>query len=51
MSFKIKATLVLAAGLALATGAMAAQPIIGLITKTDTNPFFVKMRPKKWVPS
>ncbi len=44
MSFKIKATLVLAAGIAMATGAMAAEPIIGLITKTDTNPFFVKMK-------
>ena len=44
MSFKMKATVVLAAGMALATGAMAAQPIIGLITKTDTNPFFVKMK-------
>ena len=31
---------------ALATGAaMAADPpVIGLITKTETNPFFVKMR-------
>ena len=28
----------------MATGAMAAEPIIGLITKTDTNPFFVKMK-------
>jgi fructose transport system substrate-binding protein len=27
-----------------ATSAMAAEPIIGLITKTDTNPFFVKMK-------
>ena len=44
MSFKIKATLVLAAGIAMATGAMAAEPIIGLITKTDTNTFFVKMK-------
>ncbi len=44
MSFKIKASLTLAAGMALATGAMAAEPIIGLITKTDTNPFFVKMK-------
>lgn len=44
MSFKMKATFVLAASIALATGAMAAQPIIGLITKTDTNPFFVKMK-------
>ena len=24
--------------------AMADQPIVGLITKTDTNPFFVKMK-------
>ncbi len=44
MSFKIKASLTLAAGMALATGAMAVEPIIGLITKTDTNPFFVKMK-------
>jgi fructose transport system substrate-binding protein len=29
----------------LATGALAqAQPVIGLITKTETNPFFVKMK-------
>ncbi|MBI5275897.1 MAG: substrate-binding domain-containing protein [Burkholderiales bacterium] len=36
----------LAAGLALAAGAAASQtpPVIGLITKTDTNPFFVKMK-------
>jgi len=27
-----------------ATGAFAADPIIGLITKTETNPFFVKMK-------
>ena len=33
-------TLALAAGTALAQG----QPVIGLITKTDTNPFFVKMK-------
>jgi fructose transport system substrate-binding protein len=33
-------TLALAAGAALAQG----QPVIGLITKTDTNPFFVKMK-------
>ena len=25
-------------------GAYAAEPIIGLITKTETNPFFVKMK-------
>jgi fructose transport system substrate-binding protein len=27
-----------------ATSAFAAQPVIGLITKTETNPFFVKMK-------
>jgi fructose transport system substrate-binding protein len=27
-----------------ATAASAAEPVIGLITKTDTNPFFVKMK-------
>jgi len=38
--------LALAATLALAAGAAAAQgqPVIGLITKTETNPFFVKMK-------
>ena len=35
----------LALALALAaSGSMAAEPVIGLITKTDTNPFFVKMK-------
>jgi len=34
------ATLALAAG----TAAAQAQPVIGLITKTETNPFFVKMK-------
>ena len=36
----------LASVLALAAGAAfaQAQPVIGLITKTDTNPFFVKMK-------
>jgi fructose transport system substrate-binding protein len=35
----------LAASAFVAVGAVAAdQPIIGLITKTDTNPFFVKMK-------
>jgi fructose transport system substrate-binding protein len=33
-----------AVGLLAAGGARAETPIIGLITKTDTNPFFVKMR-------
>jgi fructose transport system substrate-binding protein len=27
-----------------ASGAFAAEPVIGLITKTDSNPFFVKMK-------
>ncbi len=37
--------LTLAAALAVAaTGATAAEPVIGLITKTETNPFFVKMK-------
>ena len=36
----IAAALVSAAGLA----AAADQPVIGLITKTETNPFFVKMK-------
>jgi len=31
--------------LALAAGAAtAAEPVIGLITKTESNPFFVKMK-------
>ena len=29
---------------AAATGVTAAEPVIGLITKTETNPFFVKMK-------
>jgi len=36
----LAATLLLAAGTAFAQG----QPVIGLITKTETNPFFVKMK-------
>jgi fructose transport system substrate-binding protein len=44
MSFKLKATLALA-GLALAGAAVAKdQVVVGLITKTETNPFFVKMK-------
>jgi fructose transport system substrate-binding protein len=44
MSFKLKATLALAT-LAFAGGALAQKaPVIGLITKTETNPFFVKMK-------
>ncbi len=37
----VSITLAAAAGLAFA---QSAQPIIGLITKTETNPFFVKMK-------
>ncbi len=44
MSFKLKATLAVAT-LAFAGGALAQKaPVIGLITKTETNPFFVKMK-------
>ncbi len=44
MSFKLKATLAVAT-LAFASGSLAQkQPVIGLITKTETNPFFVKMK-------
>jgi fructose transport system substrate-binding protein len=34
----------IAALVAAAASASAAEPVIGLITKTDTNPFFVKMK-------
>ena len=38
-------TLGIAAALAcMASSSMAAEPVIGLITKTETNPFFVKMK-------
>ncbi|HQC95313.1 MAG TPA: sugar ABC transporter substrate-binding protein [Aquabacterium sp.] len=39
-------TTFIASALALAAGSVLAQaqPVIGLITKTDTNPFFVKMK-------
>ncbi len=41
---KLKLSIV-AVSLSLATSAaFAAQPVIGLITKTETNPFFVKMK-------
>lgn len=45
MSFKLK-TLAAVAGLTLAASAFAQkdQVVIGLITKTETNPFFVKMK-------
>src|SRR5688572_11677485 len=38
------ATLGVGAALALGPAAAAAQEIVGLITKTNTNPFFVKMK-------
>ena len=42
---QLKHATVLAALLAGAGASIAAdQPIIGLITKTETNPFFVKMK-------
>jgi fructose transport system substrate-binding protein len=37
-------TVLVAALAAIATGGRAQQPVIGLITKTEGNPFFVKMR-------
>ncbi len=45
MRFQLKTTIVLA-GLAFAASSAMAQnqPVIGLITKTETNPFFVKMK-------
>lgn len=41
---KSTATLALTALAFSASGAFAAEPVIGLITKTDSNPFFVKMK-------
>jgi fructose transport system substrate-binding protein len=38
------ATALCAMAVSLSSAAMAAQPVIGLITKTETNPFFVKMK-------
>ncbi len=45
MHFPLKTTIALV-GVALAAGSALAQnqPLIGLITKTETNPFFVKMK-------
>ena len=42
--FRSRSLLVLAATALAASSALAAEPIIGLITKTETNPFFVKMK-------
>jgi len=45
MTFKTTLTLSAFAALVCVAGtASAAEPVIGLITKTDTNPFFVKMK-------
>jgi fructose transport system substrate-binding protein len=45
MQFKTVTTPIAVAALLMAGGAMAADtPVIGLITKTETNPFFVKMK-------
>ena len=41
---KLGAALLGTVALGFATAAYAEQPIVGLITKTDTNPFFVKMK-------
>lgn len=40
----ILAPTLVASALALAAAAATAQPVIGLITKTESNPFFVKMK-------
>jgi len=39
-----KADIALLVGMATLAAAAAEQPVIGLITKTETNPFFVKMK-------
>ncbi|RDL42868.1 sugar ABC transporter substrate-binding protein [Marinomonas piezotolerans] len=44
MKFHYRKLACLVAAGALSTAAMAETPIIGLITKTNTNPFFVKMK-------
>lgn len=44
MKFNYRKLACLVAAGALSTTAMAETPIIGLITKTNTNPFFVKMK-------
>ena len=41
---KLASTLVMSAVALAAGSAFAAEPVIGLITKTETNPFFVKMK-------
>ena len=42
---KFASSLLAIAALVATTAAVSAdQPVIGLITKTDTNPFFVKMK-------
>ncbi|TDP01226.1 sugar ABC transporter substrate-binding protein [Marinomonas balearica] len=44
MKFMYRKLACMVAAGALSTAAMAETPIIGLITKTNTNPFFVKMK-------
>lgn len=44
MKFPYRKLACVVAASALSTAAMAETPIIGLITKTNTNPFFVKMK-------
>ena len=41
---KFKPSALVAALVFTATSSMAAQTVVGLITKTETNPFFVKMK-------
>src|SRR5687768_2145120 len=43
-TFRIASTLIGSLCVAASTLAVAQQPVIGLITKTETNPFFVKMK-------
>jgi fructose transport system substrate-binding protein len=44
LNLKLAAAAVTTLVLAAAGAAQAAEPVIGLITKTETNPFFVKMK-------
>ena len=41
---KLSTTLILSTLSMATSAAFAAEPVIGLITKTETNPFFVKMK-------
>jgi fructose transport system substrate-binding protein len=44
MNIKTPTALTALAALCMSTSLLAAEPVIGLITKTETNPFFVKMK-------